>query len=175
MCKEKVSNVLENLPIEEKRTFLNSVKQIVNNTKSDNTEAIFTRLLDKIELGIQKVVSVLPEGDEHFLKVEYITPQKYDIIKVKSNGSSIPHYYICYKTDKEFNIVWCVPITSDSTLENAIPVDNSRFVSGYMLGQFEPIPLIKNCYKIYGIIDFKREFDEVCKAIKNYYKRNFKL
>lgn len=102
-------------------------------------------------------------------KQQNLLYKKYDIIKFKSNTNPAPHYYVVYKIDKEFNIAYTVGLTSDITLPNIIPIKESRMFKTFYVAEFIPIYL-----NICGVIDNKKEFNEVCKAIKKYYKTLFR-
>lgn len=158
------------------KEFVTLLGSIVNNDQiSEKDKAL--KLISKIKLqysGIEIPNDIL-ECQER--EIAELTLQKYDIIKFKSNTSPAPHYYVVYKIDKEFNIAYTVGLTSDITLPNIIPIKESRMFKTFYVAEFTPIYLNRGnpvCYKFCGVIDNKKEFNEVCKAIKKYYKTLFR-
>lgn len=158
------------------KEFVTLLGSIVNNDQiSEKDKAL--KLISKIKLQYSsiEIPNDILECQER--EIAELTLQKYDIIKFKSNTSSAPHYYVVYKIDKEFNIAYTVGLTSDITLPNIIPIKESRMFKTFYVAEFTPIYLNRGnpvCYKFCGVIDNKKEFNEVCKAIKKYYKTLFR-
>lgn len=97
---------------------------------------------------------------------ENIQLQKYDVIKTVI--AAMPHYSIVQAIDKEFNIAWVVPITSDITIDIAVPIKESRIFKTFYVPYLCPVFLNKNRYKFITIFDSKKDFDNLVRAIKNY-------
>lgn len=158
------------------KEFVTLLGSIVNNDQiSEKDKAL--KLISKIKLQYSsiEIPNDILECQER--EIAELTLQKYDIIKFNSNTSPAPHYYVVYKIDKEFNIVYTVGLTSDITLPNIIPIKESRMFKTFYVAEFTPIYLNRGnpvCYKFCGVIDNKKEFNEVCKAIKKYYKTLFR-
>lgn len=158
------------------KEFVTLLGSIVNNDQiSEKDKAL--KLISKIKLQYSsiEIPNDILECQER--EIAELTLQKYDIIKFKSNANPAPHYYVVYKIDKEFNIAYTVGLTSDITLPNIIPIKESRMFKTFYVAEFTPIYLNRGnpvCYKFCGVIDNKKEFNEVCKAIKKYYKTLFR-
>lgn len=158
------------------KEFVTLLGSIVNNDQiSEKDKAL--KLISKIKLQYSsiEIPNDILECQER--EIAELTLQKYDIIKFNSNTSPAPHYYVVYKINKEFNIVYTVGLTSDITLPNIIPIKESRMFKTFYVAEFTPIYLNRGnpvCYKFCGVIDNKKEFNEVCKAIKKYYKTLFR-
>lgn len=114
------------------------------------------------------VSKVIPNLEPELLGqvAENIPLQKYDVIKTVI--ASMPHYAIVYTIDTEFNVAWVVPITSDITIDIAVPIKESRIFKTFYVPYLCPVFLNKNQYKFITIFDSKKDFDNLVRAIKNY-------
>ena len=158
------------------KEFVTLLGSIVNNDQIPEKDKAL-KLISKIKLQYSSVEIPKDILEEQERDIVELTLQKYDIIKFNADTTPAPHYYIIYKVSKEFNIAYAVCITSDITLPNIIPIKESRMFKTFYVAEFTPIYLNRGnpvCYKFCGVIDNKKEFNEVCKAIKKYYKTLFR-
>ena len=140
------------------------ITSILNNDNASEENRI-TKVLSKTKLyattiakniqipnNLLEDISIIQNID-----ITKVTLQKYDLIKTLIGPCE--HHCIVAKVDKEMNIAWVVSITSDLQLSNIIPIKESRLF---------------NTFAFCGIFDAKKDFDKAYKAIKNYYKINFR-
>lgn len=156
------------------------IASILNNDKISE-ESRITKVLSKTKLYATTVakdiqipndlledISIIQNTD-----ITKVTLQKYDLIKTLIGPCE--HYCIVAKIDKEMNIAWVVSLTSDLQLPNIIPIKGSRLFNTFYCAALYPVYIKESkTYAFCGIFDAKKDFDKVYKAIKNYYKINFR-
>lgn len=146
------------------------IKTIINNNVISDEDAI-KKVISKLENEIRKEIFDIPKMSVDSSEV-YSFLQKYDIIRTLI-GSTL-HYAVVINKDVDFNVLWVVPITSDSTLGLTVSIKESRlFRNSYYYCYLQPVPFnskIQYC----GVIDNKAEFINVYKVIINYYRACFK-
>lgn len=146
------------------------IKTIINNDVFSDEDAI-KKVISRLENEVRKEVIDIPKMSVDRLEV-YSFLQKYDIIKTLI-GSTL-HYAVVINKDIDFNVLWVVPITSDSTLGLTISIKESRiFRNSYYYCYLQPVPF-NNKIQYCGVIDNKAEFINVYKAIINYCRVCFK-
>ena len=175
-----VTEILSKQTERDKENFLNTLRcKISTKLSNNNTE----KIKDAFKILLDYYPQVASSEDKALTKSDIILPneilgqcrenipiQKYDILRAKIGPCY--HYGIVYTIDKELNIAWVVPLTSDLTLDNILPIKGSRIFKTFYCTYFHPIFLNKNDYTFCNIFDNKKEFDNIVKVIKNYYKSN---
>lgn len=150
---------------------LGTLKSILNNEAIDDKDKAL-KCISKIKLHF---------GDNcpnnNFEDLQPTEIRKYDIIKSDIDHTKCgAHYGVVCKVDEEFKIAWVIYITSDITMDNIIPIKESRLFKTFFVAALYPIKLNTEgrTFSFCGIYDATKEFDSVYKTIKNYYKINFK-
>lgn len=146
------------------------LKAIINNKVFSDEDAI-EKVVLKLEDEARKEIIDFPKRSVDSLEV-YSFLQRYDIIKTLIGTTS--HYAVVINKDIDFNVLWVVPITSDTTLGLTVSIKESRlFKDSYYYCYLQPVPF-HNKIQFCGVIDNKAEFINTYKAIVNYYRAYFK-
>lgn len=146
------------------------LKAIVNNDVFSDEDAI-AKVASKLESEVRKEIIDFPKRSLDSSEV-YSFLQRYDIIRTLI-GNTL-HYAVVINKDIDFNVLWVVPITSDTTLGLTVSIKESRlFKDSYYYCYLQPVPF-NHKIQFCGVIDNKAEFINTYKAIVNYYRAYFK-